>query len=53
MASTQKNELFDPRFLFTPSDTFLLGRTVSPQYKTLQTDDRQTIDDTVYRRLDR
>ena len=27
-----KNELFDPGFLFTPSDTFLLGRTVWPQY---------------------
>ena len=31
----------DPGFLFTPSDTFWLGRTVLPQYKTLQTD-RQT-----------
>jgi len=30
----------------------LLGRTVLPQYKMLQTDDRQT-DDTVYQRLDR
>ena len=38
-----KNELFDPGFLFTPSDTFWLGRTVLPQYKTLQTD-RQTTD---------
>jgi len=47
-----KNELFDPGFLFTPSDTFLLGRTVLPQYKTLQTD-RQTTDDTLYHRLDR
>jgi len=27
-----KNELFDPGFLFTPSDTFSLGRTISPQY---------------------
>jgi len=36
-----KNELFDPGFLFTPSYTFWLGRTVLPQYKTLQTD-RQT-----------
>ena len=42
MAATQKNELFDPGFLFTPSDTFSLGRTVLPQYKTLQTTDRQT-----------
>jgi len=23
-----KNQFFDPGFLFTPSDTFLLGRTV-------------------------
>ena len=38
----KKNELFDPGFLFTPSDTFLLGRTVSPQYKTSQIDRRQT-----------
>ena len=38
-----KNELFDPGFLFTPSDTFSLGRTILPQYKTSQTDDdRQT-----------
>ena len=37
-----KNELFDPGFLFTPSDTFWLGRTVLPQYKTLQRDDGQT-----------
>jgi len=42
MAATQKNELFDPGFLFTPSDTFSLGCTVSPQYNTLQTDDGQT-----------
>ena len=28
----------DPGFLFTPSESFLLGRTVLPQYKTLQTD---------------
>ena len=42
MAATQKNQLFDPGFLFTPSDSFSLGRTVSPQYKTSQTDDRQT-----------
>jgi len=34
----KKNELFDPGFLFTISDTFSLGRTVLPQYKTLQTD---------------
>ena len=42
-----KNELFDPRFLFTPSDTFSLGRTVLPQYKTSQTTTdgrRQTYD---------
>jgi len=55
MAVTQKNELFDPGFLFIPSDTFALGHTVLPQYKTLQTDrqmDRQT-DDTLYQRLDR
>jgi len=51
MAATQKNQFFDPGFLFTPSDSFSLGRTVSPQYKTLQTDNRQT-DDTVYQRLD-
>ena len=45
MAATQKNELFDPGFLFTPSDTFSLGRAVLPQYKTSQTDDnRQTTD---------
>jgi len=44
MAATQKNELFDPGFLFTPSNTFLLGRTVLPQYKTSQTDRRQTTD---------
>ena len=42
MAATQKNQLFDPSFLFTPSDTFSLGRTVLPQYKTSQTKDRQT-----------
>ena len=43
-----KNELFDPGFLFTPSGTFSLGRTVSPQYKTSQTTDRrQTTDSTV------
>ena len=36
-----KNQFFDPGFLFTPSDTFSLGRTVLPQYKTLQTDDRR------------
>jgi len=52
MAVIEKNQLFDPDFLFTPSDSFSLGRTVSPQYKTLQTDDRQT-DDTVYQGLDR
>ena len=32
MAATQKNQLFDPGFLFAPSDSFSLGRTVSPQY---------------------
>jgi len=54
MAATPKNELFDPGFLFTPSESFLLGRTVSPQYKTLQrTDDDRQTDDTVYQRLDR
>jgi len=47
MAATQKNELFVPGFLFTPSDTFSLGRTVLPQNKTLQ-----TTDDTLYQRLD-
>jgi len=41
----------------TPSDSFSLGRTVSPQYmqnvtNDSQTDRRQT-DDTVYQRLDR
>ena len=30
-AATQKNQLFDPGFLFAPSDSFLLGHTVSPQ----------------------
>jgi len=53
MAATQKNQLFDPGFLFTPSDSFSLGRTVSPQYKTLQTDDRRQTDDTMYQRHDR
>jgi len=43
MAATQKNQLFDPGFLFTPSESFSLGRTVLPQYKTSQTD-RQTTD---------
>jgi len=38
MAATKKMNFFDPGFLFTPSDTFWLGRTVLPQYKTLQTD---------------
>jgi len=42
MVATQKNQPFDPGFLFTPPDSFSLGRTVSPQYKTLQTDRRQT-----------
>ena len=38
-----KNQLFDAGFLFTPSDSFSLGHTVLPQYKTsLMTDDRQT-----------
>jgi len=49
MAATQKNKLFDPGFLFTSSDSFSLGRTISPQYKTSQSD----TDDTVYQRLDR
>ena len=39
-----KKSTFDPGFLLTPSDTFSLGRTVSPQYKTSQTDGRQTDD---------
>ena len=43
MAATPKNQLFDPGFLFAPSDSFKLSRTVSPQCKTSQTtDDRQT-----------
>jgi len=43
MATTKKNQLFDPGFLFTSSDSFWLGRAVLPQYKTSQTtDDRQT-----------
>ena len=44
MVATQKIKLFDPGFLFTPSDSFSLGRTILPQYKTLQMtdDDRQT-----------
>ena len=43
MAATQKMN-FLTLISFTPSDTFSLGRTVLPQYKTLQTttDDRQT-----------
>ena len=46
-----QNQFFDPGFLFTPSDSFSLGRTVSQQYKTLQTTDRrQTDDDTVCQR---
>jgi len=58
MAATQKNQFFDPGLLFTLSGTFWLGRTVLPQYKTSQTDDRQTTgrqttDDTLYHRLDR
>jgi len=44
MLTTQKIQLFDPGFLFTPSDSFYLGRTVLPQYKTSQTTDRQTDD---------
>jgi len=44
-----KNELFDPGFLFAPSDTFSLGRTVSPQYKTSQTDRPQTDGQTTHR----
>ena len=47
-----KKRLFDPGFLFTPSDTFWLGRTVLPQYKTLQTD-RQTTDRQTDRQTDR
>ena len=43
MAATQKNQLFDPGFLFTPSDSFSIGRTVSPQYKTSQTDRRHIL----------
>jgi len=42
-----KKSTLDPGFLFTPSDSFSLGRVVSPQYKTSQTDrqtDRQTTD---------
>ena len=51
MAAMQKNQLFDPGFLFTPSDSFSLGRTVLPQYKTSQTDDdRQTDRQTTDRR---
>ena len=46
-----RNQLFDPGFLFTTSDTFLVGRTVLPQYKTSQTD-RQT-DDTSFQKHDR
>jgi len=36
-----KNQLVEPGFLFTHSDSFYLGRTVSPQYKSSQTDDRR------------
>jgi len=51
MAATQKNQLFDPHFLFTPSDSFF-ART--NHFATIQnvTDRRQT-DDTVYQRRDR
>jgi len=45
MAATQKINS-DPGFLFTPSDSFLLGRTVSPQYNTKR-HRRQTDDSTV------
>jgi len=47
MAVTQKNQLFDTGFLFTPSESFWLGRPVLPQYKTSKrqtTDARQTTD---------
>jgi len=37
-----KNQFFDLCFLFTPSDSFSLGRTVLPQYKMSQMIDRQT-----------
>jgi len=30
-----QNQLFDPGFLFTPSDSFSIGRTILPQYKML------------------
>jgi len=53
MAATKKNQLFDPGFLFTLSDTFWLGRTVLPQYKTSQTTDNRQTDDILYHRLDR
>jgi len=33
-----KNQPSDPGFLFTPSDSFYLRRTVSPQYKMSQSD---------------
>jgi len=46
MVATDKNQLFDPGFVFTPSDRFWLGRTVLPQNKRSQTtDDRQTTTD--------
>jgi len=54
MAAIEKiNFLSDPDFLFTPSDSFSLGRTVLPHYKTSQTTDRRQTDDTVYQRHDR
>ena len=42
-----------PQKFWTLVTYSLLRRTVSPQYKTSQTDDRQQTDDTVYQRRDR
>jgi len=42
MAATKKSQPLDPGFLFTPSDSFLLGHSVSSQCKMSQTDRRQT-----------
>jgi len=40
-----QNKLSDPGFLFTSSDSFSLGCTVSPQYKSSQTTDRRQTTD--------
>jgi len=47
-----KKSTFWPSLLFTPSDCLWLGCTILPQYKTSQTDHRET-DDTLCHRRDR